>query len=75
MGERLQQEFGSASQVALQLYHDYDSPDEYLTYYVRQHQYDDTLMDRIEALDDDYGPELVTKSGSLLVTTDFQDPI
>ena len=76
VADLLQRDFGAAEQVALELYRDQDVADEYLTYYVRSPSYtDDSIMSRIRKLWTEYGADLMDKSGWLLVTTDFDEPV
>jgi len=75
MGQRLQQEFGDTMQVALEFYRDPEADDEYLTYSLRAEKYEDDVMDRIDAVSDEYDSDLANKSGWLLVTTDFYPPL
>lgn len=67
-------QLGKRAQLSLEVYHDPEIKDEYLTLYVRQEHYDSHIMDMIENICAKYESELVGKSGWLLVTTDFQPP-
>lgn len=75
MGHGLQHEFGDTMQIALEFYTDPEADDEYLTYSLRAHKYEDDVMERIDTVSDEYDLSLADKSGWLLVTTDFQDPL
>ena len=67
----VRERFGTNAQLSLEVYHDPEIEDEYLTLYVRQEKYDDNILDVIEDISTQYEDELVNKSGWLLVTTDF----
>lgn len=66
--------FGAGTQLSLELYHDPEIDDEYLTLYVRQERYEQHVMRTIEDLWTACGPYLAQTSGWLLVTTDFAPP-
>ncbi|MDQ1327006.1 MAG: hypothetical protein QG641_286, partial [Candidatus Poribacteria bacterium] len=55
-------------------YRDPEIDDQYLTLYVRQSKYEETIMDKIEEIRLPYSDELADKTGYLLLTTDFQFP-
>jgi len=61
-------------QVSLEVYHDPEIEDEYLTLYVRQQEYDEGLLTPIEELYQACEQQLIGRSGWLLVTTDFRPP-
>ena len=67
-------EFGANAELSVELFADPEESDEYLTLYVRQHEYADDLLDRIEAFDDEQGSLFDGCSASVLVNTDFQPP-
>lgn len=64
--------FPPATQLSLEVYHDPEIEDEYLTLYVRQEDYERDILKKIKAILSGYGDRLADKSGWLLVTTDFQ---
>ncbi len=66
--------FAANAMVSLEVYHDPEIEDEYLTLYVRQQQYDADIMKKIKAVRAAYENMLVDKIGWLLLTTDFQPP-
>ncbi len=66
------QRFDSQAQLSLEVYHDPEMEDEYLTLYVRQQDYDEDILDTIEDIRAQYEAKLAGKSGWLLVTTDFR---
>lgn len=66
--------FGMYTQLSLEVYHDPEIEDEYLTLYVRQEHYDKGVLDTIEDICTQYEGKLAGKSGWLLVTTDFRPP-
>jgi hypothetical protein len=62
----------SASQLSLQVYHDPEIQDEYLTLYVRQPQYGESINRLIDEITAEYQEYLGDSSGWLIVTTDFR---
>jgi len=66
--------FGIDTQLSLELYCDPEIDDEYLTLYVRQEQYDQSIFDNIENISAQFDTALAGKSGWLIVTTDFSPP-
>jgi|GEM_PF-1489539 len=67
--------FPNGTQLSLELYHDPEIEDEYLTLYVRQEDYERDILKKIKAILSGYGDRLADKSGWFLVTTDFEPPI
>ena len=67
--------FGRQSQLSLEVYHDPEIEDHYLTLYIRQLQYNEDILKRIEELRAEYEIDLTDSSGWLLVTTDFRPPL
>lgn len=65
---------GIHPKLYLEVYHDPEIEDEYLTLYVRQQHYDEEILDTIEDIRTQYEAYLARKSGWLLVTTDFRPP-
>ena len=68
------QQFDSQVQLSLEVYHDPEIEDEYLTLYIRQQNYDEDILDTIEDICALYEGKLAGKSGWFLVTTDFRSP-
>jgi hypothetical protein len=66
--------FKYPSQISLELYRDPEIVDEYITIYVRQRNYDESVMNRIEEIEAKYEKELIDKKGWIIITTDFQQP-
>jgi hypothetical protein len=67
------EEFGPEAQLALQVYHDPEGPDQYAALYVRLSRYQPDTMARIEKVSAaTEGPG--EPDGHLLVTTDFRRP-
>ena len=66
--------FGIDTRLSLEVYHDPEIDDEYLTLYVRQKHYDKQIMKTIEDIWATYDEELAERSGWLHVTTDFRPP-
>lgn len=65
---------GTQTQLSLEMYHDPEIKDEYLTLYARQQQYDEQILNLIEEICTQHEIALTNSSGWLLVTTDFQPP-
>lgn len=68
------QQFDSQVQLSLEVYHDPEIEDEYLTLYVRQRNYDEDILGTIEDIYAQYEGKLTGKSGWFLMTTDFRSP-
>jgi hypothetical protein len=66
--------FGDAAQLSLEVYHDREADDEFLCLYVRQREYDRTIMATIEELWSEFDVELAQSRGWLQISTDFQSP-
>ncbi len=71
---QLRQTFGPEAELSLEIYHDPEIDDRYLTLYVRQQTYDPQIMERIEAVSRHFNGKLEQVSGYLLLTTDFHRP-
>jgi hypothetical protein len=69
-----EEKFGQNSRISLELYSDPEIDDEYLTIYVRQTEYEQDIMKKIDAICEDYTKVMDIDQGYLLVTTDFQPP-
>jgi len=69
-----EEKFGRDSQISLELYSDPEIDDQYLTIYVRQKMYESDIMEKIDAICEDYTKVMDIDLGYLLVTTDFQPP-
>ncbi len=68
------EEFGSTSEITLDIFHDSESGDRYLTLYVRQERYEDDIIEKMDRICDRYEPALKGLSGWLLLTTDYKSP-
>ena len=68
------QTFGPKAQLSLEVYHDIETNDEYLTLYVRQTKYDSEIMKKIKQLRKKYRGLAKETKGRLLLTTDFRPP-
>lgn len=66
--------FNEATEVSLEVYHDPEIKDEYLTLYIRQDEYKDNIKAVIRELRSEYKNALIESSGWLLVTTDYNPP-
>jgi hypothetical protein len=72
--ELVKEKFKHPTQISLEVYHDPEIIDEYITIYVRQYSYERSVMKRIEEIETKYENELIDKEGWVIVTTDFQKP-
>lgn len=72
--QRSRDEFGPAAELALEVYRDPETPDEYLTLYVRQTPYAHDIIERIDKISAALADDLSSKSGWILVTTDLHPP-
>lgn len=72
--EKTRERFGTDAQLSLEVYHDPEIEDEYLTLYVRKQRYDKNIMKEIKEIRSMYENMLIDKIGWLLLTTDFQAP-
>ncbi|MHC1689058.1 MAG: hypothetical protein AB9879_15350 [Methanothrix sp.] len=68
------QTFGSGAQLSLEIYHDIETNDEYLTLYVRQNKYDPEIMKKIKQIRRTYRSLAKDTKGRFLLTTDFRSP-
>lgn len=66
--------FNGNASFSFELYVDPEIDDEYLTLYIRQKSYDDSLMQTIDKLTARYQQAIAMVSGWLLITTDFAPP-
>ncbi len=74
VGELITDKFDINSQVTLEVFHDPEVDDSYLTFYIRQKDYEDDIMDKIDEISERFEPYLQDVKGWLLVTTDFSPP-
>ncbi len=72
--QRVREVFGPDAELSLELYRDPEIDDRYLTLEVRQDQYESDIMDKLDALSEEFANELAQCSGHFLVTTDFSPP-
>ena len=66
------EEFGDRAELSLELYHDPEIADEYLTLYVRLPVYEKPLLNRLDDVRSRYRGLLADRSGWLHVTTDYR---
>src|SRR3954452_18491482 len=67
------QEFGPDAALILGVYQDSEIDDQYLSLCVRLESYPPDVLDRIRSVSAAHDDALAGKSGSILVTTDFQE--
>jgi len=68
------EEFGTSSQISVELYRDPEIYDRYIVVYVRQYSYDDDIMDRIDMICNEYEKYISDTDGWMMITTDFKPP-
>jgi|GEM_PF-4579170 len=66
--------FDLNTQLSLEIYSDPEYGDESLRLYVRQEDYEDEIMDKIDQIYKYYHKDLIGLSADFFVTTDFQPP-
>ncbi|RMG51407.1 MAG: hypothetical protein D6723_10735 [Acidobacteria bacterium] len=62
------------ARLFLEVYRDPEIEDQYLVLYARFQEYDESVVDRIEAAEREYLDLLTDKEGWLQLTTDFREP-
>jgi hypothetical protein len=65
---------GSSSQLSLEVYRDPEIQDEYLTLYIRQSQYDESISKLIDEITVECQEYFSDSERWLIVTTDFRPP-
>ena len=73
--EIAKQHFDGNAQLSLEVYSDPEIDDNYVTLYVRQNEYDESVMKQIKEIRKAYESMLADKIGWFLVTTDFRTPV
>lgn len=68
------EEFRADAVISIEVFSEPDEDDEYLSLYVRQEEYQDDILDRIDAIRAQMRGSLVADTGRVLLTTDFQPP-
>lgn len=66
--------FPVPSQLSLEIHHDAETADQSLTLYVRQNQYEENIMERIDLIRDKLGEIRSDWFIPFFVTSDFQWP-
>lgn len=67
-------EFAADAQVSLEIYRDYEIDESSLNLYIRQHKYDNAILDRIDKLLLPFEEILSKSNGWINITTDFNSP-
>ena len=67
-------EFRTDAEISVEVFSEPDEDDEYLTLYVRQEEYQDDILDRIDAVRMQLRRSPTANIGRILLTTDFQPP-
>ena len=68
------EEFRTDAEISIEVFSEPDGDDEYLTLYVRQEEYQDDVLDRIDAVRAQLRRSPTANTGRVLLTTDFQPP-
>ncbi len=68
------EEFRTDAEISVEIFSEPDEDDEYLTLYVRQEEYQDDILDRIDAVRAQLRRSPVANTGRVFLTTDFQLP-
>jgi hypothetical protein len=71
---RARREFGTDAELILEVYHDPEIDDHYLSLEVRLPSYDETIMERIASVSEPFDEQLCQASGYFLVNTSFRTP-
>lgn len=66
--------FDSSVQLSLEVYHDPEFEDEYLTLYARQKEYGKEILNTIDTVSKKFEDKLADNSGWLILMTDFHPP-
>jgi hypothetical protein len=66
--------FNSDAQLFLETRGEQNSEDEYLALFIRMRDYDDSVMERIKSIREEYALNLAELNGWFLLTTDYQPP-
>ena len=74
VSKMVRERVGLYTQLSLEVYHDPEIEDEYLTLYIRQEHYDENILNIIEDIRTQYEEKLIGRSGWFLLTTDFRPP-
>ena len=67
-------EFCTDAVLSIEVFSEPDEDDEYLSLYVRQEEYQDDILDRIDVIRAQMRGSLAANKGRVLLTTDFQPP-
>ena len=70
----LRKEFPKPDEITVEMYHDPESNDYYLQACIRQKEYQDDIMERIEKVSKLFEERLDESKGWFLITTNFQPP-
>jgi len=70
----VKEKFSHPAQISLEVYHDPEIIDDYITIEIRQQKYDESVMKRIEEISPEYNYKLIDKEGWIFVTTDYRKP-
>ncbi len=71
VSELVHERFDSSAQLSLEIQDDYNPDYEYLALYIRVPDYDDSVMERIRQIREQYAELLAEMTGWFLLTTDF----
>jgi len=70
----VKEKFKHPTQISLEVYHDPEIIDEYITIEIRQNKYDESVRKRIKEIRAKYENELTDRNGWVTVITDYRQP-
>jgi hypothetical protein len=70
----VKEKFQPPAQVSLEIYHDPEIVDEYISIEIRQEKYDESVRKRIDEIRNEYDEKLIDKNGWIFVGTDYRQP-
>ena len=70
----VKEKFKHPTQVSLEVYHDPEIIDEYISIEIRQSKYDESVRRRIDEIRTEYDENLIDKNGWIFVGTDYRQP-
>lgn len=74
VADLVHQNFDSKTQLSLEMRGETNSESEYLALCIRMNDYDDSVMERIRSIREEYAEDLAEMNGWFLLTTDYLPP-
>lgn len=72
--DMVKSKFDSETQLSLEMHGERNSESEYIALCIRMSSYDDSVMERIRNIREEYAESLTEMNGWFLLTTDFMPP-